>query len=469
MKTGGRFLLILFILVQFVLIFPAESKADITCGQTITEDTILTENLVCPPGTDYSLIIGAPNITLDLGGHMISGHAPDTGVLSVGQEGITIRNGTIEGFNVGVFIIESHQATMEYLTVRNLESSDPGILILGLQIYRSQDVVVRDSRFEFLVVAHKEAVEIYESFVDVNNIEVRGGGAGVNFSFAGSCDPVNRPSNGTVRNSRFSDIEIAGIEVACSSYAWIEGNVFTADPAVGIGIQVDSWVTGDVTGLTIENNFIHDTQIGIEFRGVLDSNISNNNIFDNQIWGIIVRQSLGCIAPELGLECFYSAANLISNNNTWGNGLDLHHYEYATGNNWIGNTCETKDGAEIPVCAPPTAALIINYANGKPGSFFTLEGANFPPNDVATITVNGTTLGTIPTDSSGDLVFLLNTDQADEGDYFVTATVNTSSSARFVLDSRRLTHPQEGQGMIFNIPGGLIIHFIYLPVILRYN
>ena len=189
-----------------------ESIPEIICGATIMEDTTLVEDLTCPPGTDYAIVIDGSNLTLDLGGHVISGHAPGTGVFSIGQEGITIRNGTIEGFNAGVFIIETHLVTMENLTVRNLDISDPNHFIFGIQIQGSQNVVVRDLLFEFLTVAHKEAVEIFDSFVDVSNIEVRGGGAGVSFSFAGGvCDPVNSPSNGTVRDSRFSDIYVAGI------------------------------------------------------------------------------------------------------------------------------------------------------------------------------------------------------------------------------------------------------------------
>ena len=244
MKTGSRLLAVLFLVTQFVVVLPAESRPEITCGQTITQDTILTADLACPPDTEYALIIGASNITLDLGGHTISGSMPRTGVFAIRQEGITIRNGAIDGFNVGVFIIETNRVTMENLMVRNLASSDPNHLVFGLQILGSHSVVVRDTLFEFVSVAHKEAVEIYDSFVDVDNIEVRGGGAGVNFSFAGTCDPTNRPSNGTVRNSKFSDVYIAGIEVACSSYAWIEGNVFSAAPAVGIGIQGDAPFTG---------------------------------------------------------------------------------------------------------------------------------------------------------------------------------------------------------------------------------
>ena len=180
-----------------------------------------------------------------------------------------------------------------------------------------------------------------------------------------------------------------------------------------------------------------------------------------------MRQSLGCLAPQPGWECFYSTANVIADNETWGNITDLYHYEESLGNVWERNTCEWKDGSEIPECTPPNATLVINHMSGKPGSSFTLEGANFPVSSTATIMVNGAVLGAVPIDSFGDLIFLLNTDQADAGDYLVTATVNPGASASFVLDSRKPLRPQEGQGIIFNVPRGLNTQMLYLPVVHR--
>lgn len=326
----------------------------LSCGQTITTDTVLTQNLACPAGTDSAIIIGASNITLDLGGHRLSGFAPGNGVFAIGQEGITIKNGTIDGFTYGVFVIDTHLVTLDNLTIRNLDISDPNQFIFGINILSSQDVVVKDSLFEFLSVPHKEAVEVFDSTVAVSNIEVHGGGAGVSFSFAnGACDPLNSPSNGTVLNSRFYNIYIAGIWVACTSSVWIEGNDFYPAPETGIGIQGDAPFDGAVTGLTIKDNTIHDTAIGIEFRGITNSTISNNLINNNRIWGIALRQSLGCLTPEPGWECFYSTANTIADNQVLGNGMDLFHDEESSGNIWERNICETTQGADIPACLPP--------------------------------------------------------------------------------------------------------------------
>jgi hypothetical protein len=355
MKTKSHLLikLSLIVLIQLMLGLPAGSQPLIACGQTITQDTTLSEDLVCPAGDGAAIMIGASNLTLDLGGHLLQGNGLSTGVLAVGYESVTIRNGTIDGFIDGIFLIETRYATVEHLTLRNMTSSDPADLILGVKILDSQDVVVRDMLFEFPSVAHKEAVEIYSSAVSVNNIEVRGGGAGVNFSFAGACDPLNKPNTGEVLNSRFYEIYIAGIEIACTSSARIAGNEFTAPPEAGIGIQGDAPFPGAVTGVVIERNWIHDTAIGIEFRGILDSSISNNHIRDNSIWGIAMRQSLGCIAPQPGWECFYSTGNTITGNLAIENGMDLYHFDESTGNTWGQNICETRQGVEIPECLQP--------------------------------------------------------------------------------------------------------------------
>lgn len=110
--------------------------------------------------------------------------------------------------------------------------------------------------------------------------------------------------------------------------------------------------------------------------------------------------------------------------------------------------------------------LSINYTSGSPGSLFTLSGSDFPPDSTVTIVVNGRTLGTLSTDSVGNFVFLLTTDQADEGHYIITATVNPSASERFVLDWNEPIRPQEGSGTTFTVPSGIAYtHLIYLPLV----
>jgi len=465
MKAAIRLFLGL-ILIPLVAAFPAGSQPAISCGDVITASTTLDADLTCPPGAGWAINIGASNITLDLGGHTISGHTPGVGVLATDRDGIAIRNGAIEGFQEGVFLIECDRAMVEKLAIRNLDSSDPGVLVRGVAIDGSQQVVVRDALFEFLVAAHKEGVDAYASDVAVSDIEVRGGGAGVGFSYAGACDPLGAPNTGTVTNSRFTGIYIAGLYVACGSDIRLEGNNISTAPGAGVGIQAEAPFPDAVTGLTITGNAIHDTMIGVELRGIISSTVAGNNVFDHGIWGIAVRESLGCIDPQPGWDCFTSTADLIADNNTWGSGVDLYHHESVSGNSWTGNRCQTREGAEIPACAPPAAALTVNYAGGRPGSFFTLEGANLPPAGPVAITANGALLGEVAADPGGDLLFLLSTAQAGVGPYVVTAAAQAGASARFSLGLGKPLRAQEGEGPILDLPGGLVAYG-YLPLVCR--
>ena len=111
--------------------------------------------------------------------------------------------------------------------------------------------------------------------------------------------------------------------------------------------------------------------------------------------------------------------------------------------------------------------LEINYASGKPGSFFTLTGFNFPPDAEVTILVNNVVLGTVATNSIGSLMFLIDSTGADEGHYSVVTDEVTSPTAQFLLDTDEPLHPQEEDGVIFTLPAGIAYMLIHLPVILR--
>lgn len=118
------------------------------------------------------------------------------------------------------------------------------------------------------------------------------------------------------------------------------------------------------------------------------------------------------------------------------------------------------------VVYPPT--LTTNFTSGAPDSFFTITGTRFPENDTATITVNGQELGSVSTDADGAFIFLLSTTNADEGSYFVTASVNPSATVSFALDSNEPLRPQDGVGSIFNVPAGIAFtESVFLPIILR--
>jgi hypothetical protein len=89
------------VLAAFSAAFAGPAAAQPACGETITEDTTLEADLICDTvAGDPALVIGAPGITLDLGGHRLSTWS--TVIVNHGHDDVTIRNGTVygEGYNI---------------------------------------------------------------------------------------------------------------------------------------------------------------------------------------------------------------------------------------------------------------------------------------------------------------------------------------------------------------------------------
>jgi parallel beta-helix repeat protein len=77
--------------------------AHVTCGQVITQNTHVGNDLTNCPGD--GLVIGANNIKLDLGGHTIDGvnNPTSDGINNKGGfDNVIVRHGTIQQFHIGV-------------------------------------------------------------------------------------------------------------------------------------------------------------------------------------------------------------------------------------------------------------------------------------------------------------------------------------------------------------------------------
>lgn len=110
--------------------------------------------------------------------------------------------------------------------------------------------------------------------------------------------------------------------------------------------------------------------------------------------------------------------------------------------------------------------LEVNEPSGLPGSIFAFTGSNYPPNAVATLYVNGTPLGTMITDGGGIVTFMLDTTDADSGQYSVTVEANANASATTSVELEEdgtIVTPPEG----FTGPTFHLIHTVYLPVVTK--
>jgi parallel beta-helix repeat protein len=84
----------------------------VSCGERITADTTLQQDLVnCP---NHGIVIAADGVTLDLNGHLVDGDGTpaadcdqrkepcDFGVFNDGHDGVTVMHGSVREFAVGV-------------------------------------------------------------------------------------------------------------------------------------------------------------------------------------------------------------------------------------------------------------------------------------------------------------------------------------------------------------------------------
>jgi parallel beta-helix repeat protein len=103
-----------------VALTPGAARADhIHCGHVVTHDFVLTHDLECGGADVAALVIGAHGITVDLGGHTLTGsHGDDNdGVRNNGYDDVTIKNGLIREFERGVYLIGADENRVRKLAL----------------------------------------------------------------------------------------------------------------------------------------------------------------------------------------------------------------------------------------------------------------------------------------------------------------------------------------------------------------
>ncbi len=97
-----------------------------SCGDTVTHDVKLHANLDCSGGGTAGLIVGKNGVTIDLGGHSITGAGGVDGYYGIDDEShdkVTVENGTIKNFYDDLYVYYGSQSRFSKL---KLVSDDPG-------------------------------------------------------------------------------------------------------------------------------------------------------------------------------------------------------------------------------------------------------------------------------------------------------------------------------------------------------
>jgi parallel beta-helix repeat protein len=243
---------------------PSDAKAlpllKLACGTTIGDNAgelrkfRLGNNLECA-GT--AITLGAPNMTVDLNGHRISGNGTGAGVFNNGHQSATVRNGVIDGFNDGVSLVGGKSHLVERLIVTR--SADRGIEVNGAQgtIVRSNTVV--DALVGIGTVSAK-GVQI------IANTATGSSNAGLLLSTT---------DNATVARNTLLANDTDGISISSSDKARIERNISNANTT---GIRLTS--TSE-KNLIVSNTVKGNDGIGIDvftLQNTLRSNVVTANL-----------------------------------------------------------------------------------------------------------------------------------------------------------------------------------------------
>ena len=229
----------------------------VACGDTVTTDVTLTADLDC---TGTALTVGASNITIDLGGHVITG--TDTSIGLVGQDfdGITVRNGAIEGFAFGVDIVKAERVTVEDLEITSAATVPSGFPATGLNFAEVSGATISGNR-------------------------VSRGQAGISFVTA---------SDVTIVDNTLDAVQ-TGIQVLESTDVQVERNTAAGD-AGGISLQATGNTT--VVANTISGGI---SGIYVLQPGVLDTGniVAGNTTTGASSAGIFVDQGDGGVALHM--------------------------------------------------------------------------------------------------------------------------------------------------------------------------
>ncbi|WP_245916921.1 DUF7594 domain-containing protein [Nocardioides gansuensis] len=311
---------------------------EVACGQEIVASTLVTNDLTNCLGD--GLVIGAPNITVDLAGHTIDGVGLGVGIRIDGFGEVTVRNGSVTDFDYGVqlntgtarglveqlMLTANQVAAVELLdadgpaggnTIKSnrLEGNGLGISLVN---GTSGATVVGNTVLENA----REGVVLHGSAGNVLDGNQFVGGSDRAIELFAASDNV-------LRGNSISGSGDGGIDVVAGSHRnLLEGNVLTA--------------TGD-SGLYVSesdgNRLIENTAHGMSDNGITLSTANESVVRGND-----VRFN------AVGMELSGSSRNVVVGNvagESLGNGIELAGGSFA--NTIRGNVVNRGGGDGIVV------------------------------------------------------------------------------------------------------------------------
>ena len=327
--------------------------AVVACGDSIMSKTKLESNLDCTEYEGDALVIGADDVTIDLNGYTITSNKSEyAAIFSEGFSRLTIKNGAIYGFQVGILLLNSSKSEVKRLTLMH-QSTD------GIAILDSRHMSISDIQASMLPqTVDGETVGIFLFNVKEASVER----VSTDGSFYGlmSIDGTNNH----IKDNNFTSVGHVGIRLLGNTGSVIEKNQVFGElpyqcysaidviaPEASTRIQILNntlskcaqgvFVVNNLTdppapqsrNISIRDNHISETADGIRLIRLQDSEVIGNHLHFNITGIVLIEDSLN---------------NRITENSATGNvDWDVFHDESSTPNLWQDNTCVNIQGEDI--------------------------------------------------------------------------------------------------------------------------
>ena len=339
MNTKKLFVLGILAITFGLMLTGIVSATHISCGDTITSNTVLDSNLISCPGT--GITIGTNGITLDCASNSIIGSGSGSGVSLSGRSGVTIKNCETTNFSFGIFLISSSNNNIITNNTANSNS------VYGILINSGSNNSLTSN-----TANSNKVIGIYLPSGSSNNILTSNTANSNNIYgiFLQSSSNNNIITNNTANSNKFH-----GIFLQSSLNNSLTSN--TANNNVQFGIFLQSSLNNSLTSNTADSN----NRFGIKLilnsnNNILTSNTANSNGID----GIVLQSS--------------SNNNLISNTAT-NNRLGIV-IQSSSNNNILTSNTATNNGGGIILQSSSNNSLISNTADSNNGGITLQSSSN---------------------------------------------------------------------------------------------
>jgi parallel beta-helix repeat protein len=402
----------------------------VSCGDTITSDTVLTNDLLnCPVN---GIVIGANDITLDCRGHTITGTDVYTGILAVSRQNITIKNCTVQNFTRGIRFDSTTQSQLVKNTAYdNLE---------GFSLEASNNTLTNNT-------ANKNIWGFILSSSPNNtltsNTAYNNSGLGFSLSSSSSFNTLtnNTASNNnigidlysssnynTLTNNTANSNSLYGIRLAYNSnYNTLTNNTANSDNVSGIYLFATSNYNTLISNTANNNDF--GFHLHMAHNNTLTSNTANNNTFAG--FYLTERFSIGSKNNIF--------TNNTANNNRHGFFLDLFSYFNTLTSNTANNndfgfrlfsnfsilTSNTAKNNTNGFSLSSHSTLISNTANNNTNGFLLKFSSN---NTLKSNTVSDNSFSGFELSSSSNNTLTSNTAYNDGFSLLFSSNFNTLTS-----------------------------------------